>query len=330
MRLFITCLLLFPICALLAAEQPASRDRAKTKDATAVLDGMAAVVNGGVITFSQVRDIVEQREKALRSQFKGQELIEKIKQVRLDALNDLIDRELILQEFRKNKFAIPDYIVDEQVQGIIRNDFGGNRSAFMRTLEAQGYTLDKVRNNEREKIIVQAMSQRNAQSNLIIPPHKIDEYYHEHHDEYTSQEQVHLRMIVIKKDSTNLAESSLKMAEEIRQKIDAGADFGKMAEMYSEDSAQGAGGDWGWIDHHTLNETLTKTAFSLKSHKASRPIEMDGNVYLLFCEERKEASTKPLAQVRDDIEKKLVQDQRMDQRKKWLAGLRKKAYIKIY
>lgn len=183
MRLFLTtCLLLCSVCGLLAVEHAANSTSPKTKDATAVLDGMAAVVNGDVVTFSQVRDIVEQREKALRSQYKGQELIDKIKQVRLDAVNDLIDRQLILQEFRKNKFAIPDYIVDEQVQGIIRNDFGGNRAAFMRTLEAQGYTLDKVRNNEREKVIVQAMSQKNAQSNLIIPPHKVEEYYHAHRD----------------------------------------------------------------------------------------------------------------------------------------------------
>ncbi len=38
------------------------------------------------------------------------------------------------------------------------------------------------------------------------------------------------------------------MAEELRQKVLGGADFDKLAQMYSEDSTQDTGGDWGWID----------------------------------------------------------------------------------
>ncbi|MBA2586702.1 MAG: hypothetical protein H0U99_09485, partial [Chthoniobacterales bacterium] len=65
------------------------------------INGIAAVVNGDVITYSQVRDLVGPREKLLRSQFSGEELITKIKEVRGAALKDLIDRQLILQAFSK-------------------------------------------------------------------------------------------------------------------------------------------------------------------------------------------------------------------------------------
>ena len=59
-----------------------------------VIDGVAAVVNGDVITFSQVQEVSGPREKTLREQFTGQELIDKIKEARLSALNDLIDRQV--------------------------------------------------------------------------------------------------------------------------------------------------------------------------------------------------------------------------------------------
>src|SRR6516162_8839299 len=78
-----------------------------------VIDGVAAVVNGDVITFSQVQEVSGPREKTLREQFSGQELIDKIKEARLAALGDLIDRELILQEFRKKEYHIPDYAVEQ-------------------------------------------------------------------------------------------------------------------------------------------------------------------------------------------------------------------------
>ena len=118
----------------------------------AVIDGIAAQVNGDVVTFSQVRDLVGPRERALRGQFTGQELVDKVREARKGALQDLIDRALIIQEFKKKEFAIPQHIVDDRIDTIIREDFGGDRQAFIRTLQAQGYTLTKFREAEKEKI----------------------------------------------------------------------------------------------------------------------------------------------------------------------------------
>jgi peptidyl-prolyl cis-trans isomerase SurA len=295
-----------------------------------VLDGIAAVVNGDVITFSQVREVVGVREKALRDTYKGPELIEKIKELRLQAINDLIDRQLILQEFKKNKFTIPEYVVDDRIQTIIREEFGGDRAAFVRTLEAQGYTLARFKTVEQDKIIVQAMRGRAVKSDAVIPPNKVEEYYQKHRDEFGSQEQVKLRMIVLKKE-VNESGAKKKMAEEIRQKVAAeGADFEKLAQMYSEDSTQESGGDWGWIDRKTLNEELTREAFKLKTGQVSEVLEVAGNYYILYVEARKNATVKSLPEVREEIEKKIAQIERQEAQRKWLAGLRSKAYIKLY
>src|ERR1700681_3497006 len=68
-----------------------------------VINGIAAVVNGEVIPYSQVRELMAPREKLLRSQFTGEELANKIKEARLAAVQDLIDRQLIIQSFEKEK-----------------------------------------------------------------------------------------------------------------------------------------------------------------------------------------------------------------------------------
>ncbi len=47
----------------------------------------------------------EPREKLLRSQYTGDELVAKIKEARQAAMQDLIDRQLILQAFKKENFA---------------------------------------------------------------------------------------------------------------------------------------------------------------------------------------------------------------------------------
>src|SRR3977135_900570 len=162
-----------------------------------VVDGIAAIVNGEIITYSQVRALVAPREKLLRSQVTGEELVKKVKEVRQAALNDLIDRQLIIQAFKKESYQIPDHYVDERVHEIIQESFGGDRNTFIKTLEAQNYTLGEFKKSETERMIVQAMRGKNVKRNLIISPIKIEEYYKNHRDEFTAREQIKLRMIMI-------------------------------------------------------------------------------------------------------------------------------------
>src|SRR5438034_10998369 len=122
-----------------------------------VVDGIAAVVNGDVITYSQVRQLSAPREKLLRSQLTGKELEKKLIELRELALKDLIDRRLVIQAFKKESYQIPDHIVDDRVHQIIRESFGGDRNTFIKTLEAENYTLGEFKEKELERIMVQAM-----------------------------------------------------------------------------------------------------------------------------------------------------------------------------
>ena len=72
-----------------------------------------------------------------------------------------------------------------------------------------------------------------------------------------------------------------RMAEEIIGKLAGGAEFERMAQMYSEDSTRDLGGDWGWVERKTLAEPLEKAAFSLPKGKVSNIIELGGNFYIL-------------------------------------------------
>ena len=294
-----------------------------------VLDGIAAVVNNEVVTFSQVRELVASKEKSAKDTYKGEELVAKIKEIRLAAINDLIDRQLILQEFKSKGFQIPDYFIDERVTTIVRDEFGNDRSAFIRTLAAQGFTLERFRELEKDKIIVQEMRRQAIKGKPEVSDAQIAEYYKTHADDYGTPEQLKLRTITLRRNPHN--DSKSKQMQEIREKIvGEKAEFGDLARMYSEDDKQEAYGDWGWIDKRTLNESLSKSAFALKAGEVSRVIELAGSYYLLYAEAKKPAVTKPLKDVKDEIEKGLLQLERQKMQTEWLAKLRKKAYIKMY
>ena len=299
-----------------------------------VVDGVAAIVNDDVITISQVRELVGARERAMREGYNGPDLADKIKEMRLGALKDLVDRQLIIQEFRsmQEKGAnIPDYVVDDRVQTIIREEFGGDRAAFIRTLQAQGYTLTRFKEIEKEKIIVQAMRQAKITDNFVVSPKQIQDFYDKNKTAYSIPDQVKLRMIVLREGSNDVIGANKRQtAEEIREKIVGGAEFERMAQMYSEDEATSdLGGDWGWVERNTLNEQLTKTAFSLKAGETSPVLQIGDSFYILFVEARKNASIKPMAEVREEIERNLIQQERMKAQQRWIDTLRRKAYIKI-
>jgi parvulin-like peptidyl-prolyl isomerase len=293
-----------------------------------VLDGMAAEVNEEVITFSQVRELTTVLENQINANYSGGERTEKIKEVRLRAVNDLIDRQLIIQEFRKLKASIPSHVVDDRINAVVREEFGGDRSAFLRTIAAQGYSIDRIRKMEEEKVIVQAMRQREVKGDPIIPAGRVESYYRQHAQEWTQGDEVKLKMIKFVSDGA--AGKKLKMLQEIREKIVRGADFGDMARIYSEDNTQDNNGDWGWVKRGDLSGELERAVFALAPGKVSDVVSIGSNYYLLLAEAKKGGVTKPLSEIRGEIERRLTQEERQKMQQGWLAKLRKKAYIKIY
>jgi parvulin-like peptidyl-prolyl isomerase len=103
-----------------------------------------------------------------------------------------------------------------------------------------------------------------------------------------------------------------------------------MAQIYSEDSSRDLGGDWGWIERKTLAPALEKIAFNLPVGKVSSIVEFNNNYYILKIEDKRGGSTRSLAEVRDEIEKKLLQAEAQDLQEKWIASLRSKAYIRTF
>jgi parvulin-like peptidyl-prolyl isomerase len=124
--------------------------------------------------------------------------------------------------------------------------------------------------------------------------------------------------------------SQKAMAEEILGKLVNGAEFERMAQIYSEDSTRDLGGDWGWVDRGTLAAPLEKIAFNLPNGKISHIIDLSGNYYILKVEDKRGGVTRSFAEVRDEIERKLLQDEAQAMQERWLASLRQKAYIKTF
>lgn len=297
-----------------------------------MMDGIAAIVNTNIITFSEVREMMLPVEMELRRQYSGKELQDKLRAAALDALNTLVERTLIIQEFHSKEYKIPNSVVEERLREIIRRDYGGDKQLLIKTITAQGMTMPQFREKLHNQLIIQAMRQHQVTGELIISPTKIERYYEEHKEEYRVGDQVKLRLLMVKKPGPDGSkEGPQKLIEEIHAKLRAGEDFGKLAEKYSEGSNnKEQQGDWGWVERDVLRKELSDAAFALKPGQYSDIIETEDGLYILKVEDFKPEHYRPLSEVRDEIERVLVGIEKQRLQQEWIDKLKKDAYIRYY
>ena len=297
---------------------------------TAVIDGIRSVISAQVVTFSEVEDFTRPAADSLRRQYATQPEVfqQKINDALSDSLEQLVERQLILRSFEVDGYRLPESVIDELVQERIRERFG-DRVTFMKTLQAQGLTVEQFRKQVREQYIEQAMRNMNIQRAIFISPYKVEQYYLAHQDDFRLQEQIKLRMIVLNKsapDDTN----TLNLAREIQAKIKDGAPFSEMAAIYSQGSQKNQGGDWGWVDRTVLRKELAEVAFSAPVGTVSDLIDTTDTCYLMLVEDKKSTHIRPLGDVAPEIEKILRLQQQAKLQKQWIDGLKKKTFVRYF
>lgn len=248
-------------------------------------NGIDAVVDDSVITYHEVSALNDQTAEALVRQYRSDQSVleKKIDEMRNDNLQRLVDRQLILHDFKTAGYTLPESVLDDLVQERIRQDFG-DRATLTKTLEARGMTYDKFRQQVRERFIVEALRSKNISSEIIISPHKVETYYQAHREDYKVEDQVKLRVIVLKASNDTNAPAADKLAQEIYGKLNEGAAFADLAKIYSQGSQRGQGGEWPWYERSQLTRGLADIAYATPSGKVapvfSRTLGDDYWVYL--------------------------------------------------
>ncbi len=296
-------------------------------------NGIAAIVNGNVITKSEVRDAVNAQEQMLRMQYQNDPaaLQREMATLKATALDGLIDRELVLAEFKRMGAAIKSQWVDDDINGIIRESFKGNREAFVKELAESGMTLKKFRDMREKMMIVQAMRGKQAAEQPPATPAEVEAYYKKNVAKWRSGDMIKISTITVAKfsgEATATPASQKKMAQEIHSKLVKGADFATTAKTYSQDSHAEDGGAWDWMSREQMKPSIANVAFNLKTGGLSSVIDDEAAYIIIACDAIKYGNSKPMSEVRQEIERAISNEKSKTVIDKWMEGLRKKAVIK--
>jgi peptidyl-prolyl cis-trans isomerase SurA len=296
-----------------------------------LVNGIDAIVHDSIITFQEVDDASARIVDQLREQYGNQpdEMRRQLANAYKETLEELQERQLILHEFETAGYNLPESIIDEQFDQYIKGKYN-DRVTFTKTLQQQGMTFEKARRDYKETFIVEQMRYKNISSAIMISPHKVETYYDEHKDDFKEEDKVKLRIIVLTNAPDADTTQTRKLADEILGKLNDGATFADMATIYSQGSQARSGGEWDWVEKSVLRKELADVAFSLKPGQRSGVIETPGAFYIMLVEDKKEARVKPLADVRDQVEKLLLARERTRLQQQWIAKLKKKTFIREF
>jgi len=320
LRFFVAVLALAAVVGVLQAQAPGPQN------------GIAALVDERVITFEDVLIFTRTAREAADRQLRRNPVVNQQKQVEIQraGLEELIERQLILAEFKRAGYNFPESLIDDFVKSRIRDQFG-DRLTLTKTLQATGETYEDYRQRERENLIISQMRIKNIASQIIISPKKIESYYQANRDKYQMADQAKLRMIILNA-SRRPAGETRRLAEQIVKDARAGTKFADLANKHSDDAARYKGGDRGWVEdkESDLRRELREVAFKLKAGETSEPVEVENIFFIMQVEETKAAGLRPLNDVRQEIELAL-RSQEVDRlRSNWTKKLRNKSFVRYF
>jgi peptidyl-prolyl cis-trans isomerase SurA len=296
-----------------------------------IAERIVAVVNGDVITLSELNSAFEPFVKRIEDGYKGPDKEKVIAENRMLMLNKMIDNVIIDQEAKKTQIIIK----DEEVTDTI-NDFLSRRKMKMEDLinelAKENSSLEAHRKEVKAHLLRMRLLRREIKSKVAVTEEEIGEYYRKNRDAYEGKEAVRIKQILILFPKGADARTKAKLREEmdaIHKRLLKGEQFEMLAVEYSHGPSAAAFSDLGFLERGSMLPAVEGVAFSLKKDEISNVIESPVGLHIIQTLDRRGAGVKPIESVREEIKAKLEEEKIDKKYEDWIKELRKKSLIEI-
>ncbi len=294
------------------------------------IEKIFAVVNGELITYSELKGAEAEFTRALTQQYEGEELEKQIADMKKNLLDSLINQKVILSFARDKNYDV-DGEVDLTIKNLKKQNNITSDDDLKRALAQQGMDYDNWKKQLGENIMQRRYigEMIGQKINDSIDNSDIMAYYKSNIKEYTIPAKNKLNCIFLDKTQFITPES----LEEKKQTIDdqlKSHDFITVAKVYS--MLPGAENSYylGEFKVGELDPAIEKAASTLKPNEYSGWVETESGWYLIQLVEHEESKLVEYQKVRDDIEIKLKMELQEKEVAILVEQLKKDSHIKIY
>lgn len=251
--------------------------------ATQSLNKIAAVVNKDVITSAEVQQQVQLVKRQLAS---NKMPVPDEAVLQQQVLNHMIDVDLQLQIAKRGKLEISEDDINQAINRI-KDSNHISLAKLKDAIAKQGLSYQQYRENLRKEITVSRLQQQVLARDVIITDDQVKNFMKNNKAKIEAQQQYHLANILIPLGEEPTAEQvsqAKAKAKNLIKKLNAGANFNKIAAAESSDELALQGGDLGWRQLAALPKLFADKAAHMIPGDVAGPLRTANGFHIIKLE----------------------------------------------
>src|SRR3989338_10174 len=206
-------------------------------------------------------------------------------------LDGLIQEAILVGEASRQGIAITPSEVEQHLK-----DQGTDLAEARKALTERGVRMDDWLRRQRNRLVVERLTQRKAVELVPVSEGEISNYYTLHRRHFYQPAQFHARQILL---------DNKEDADEAMAQLKKGDDFASLAKKHSKSPDGKRGGDLGWFDSSTMPPVFGEVCQELKPGETSKVVNTDYGYQIFQLMDRRPPYQRTLQEVHDDIEASL-------------------------
>ncbi len=256
---------------------------------------------------------------------------EKIAEIREQALNRLIEKELQYQYAMEKGLSVSKKEIESELAEMEKRV--GSPAKFKDALKKSGITRGGLKEVIKKRLLTAKAKNQEVTLKAALSDAELKEYYEKNKGTFKKPLELRASHILIGVEpaaTKEEREKKLKLAKDILAKIKAGEDFAKLAMRYSTDQGSAPiGGDLGTFHKGMAEQSFEKAILSLKVGEVSDVVETLYGYHLIMLTGMTPDTLLSFDDVRMDIKNKFEKKREDELYENWIEGLRAKANIEI-
>ncbi|HEU5393259.1 MAG TPA: peptidylprolyl isomerase [Candidatus Methylomirabilis sp.] len=193
------------------------------------------------------------------------------------------------------------------------------QEAARRQIDSRPAVTDRVR-QVKEQMMLQTLLKEEITDKVQMPEGDVQSYYEGHPEEF-SRDRLRAGHILVATEGD---------AQQVLERLKGKEGFEALARRLSLDKVSGAkGGDLGTIERGTMVPEFEKAAYGLKVGEVSAPVKTRFGFHIIRVTRREERPATPFAEVREELQRRLLGERQQTAFDAFVEGLRQHATVEV-
>ncbi|HEU4617658.1 MAG TPA: peptidylprolyl isomerase [Gammaproteobacteria bacterium] len=279
-------------CAALAISAVALSQTRELGSTGQLLDGIAAVVDDGVVLKSELVErtqlVLQQlREQQAQTPPDQRRPLPPTPTIEKQVLEQLVLKQVQLQRAKRLGITVSDQTLNQALTRVAQN-LGLTLERLPEALAAQNLDYTMYREDSRDELILQQLVQRDVLSHIQVTPRELNQCLDRSATSQANDQDYNISHILVSLPPSatqqQLAAAKAKL-DEIYAKLKSGEDFGQVAIAYSDADTALQGGSLGWRKGSELPTLFADVVPKMKPGDYSDPIQSGSGFHIVKLNE---------------------------------------------